>query len=101
LVDGWYDVRRVFLYPVYVREKEDIMKYFRVPVRMDGKRVFRKLVDGSFERTFTPVRELVRNELYTGTELNTLGLEYLKDSLECIEMSRKKVYWCFGARFAV
>lgn len=51
------------------------MRYFKVPVRMDGKRVFRQLADGSLERTFTPVRE--------------------------IEMSRKKVYWCFGARFAV
>jgi hypothetical protein len=68
---------------------------------MDGKRVFRQLADGSLERTFTPVRELVRNELYTERELCKLGLGYLKEKLERIEMSRKKVYWCFGARFAV
>ena len=40
------------------------MQYFKVPSQMDGKRVFRQLEDGSFERTFTPVRELVRDELY-------------------------------------
>ena len=45
------------------------MQYFKVPSQMDGKRVFRQLEDGSFERTFTPVRELVRDELYTEREL--------------------------------
>lgn len=68
---------------------------------MDGKRVFRQLSDGSFERTFTPVRELVRGELYTELELSKLGLDYLKNKLECIEISRQKVCWFFGARFAV
>ena len=77
------------------------MKYFKVPVHMDGKRVFRQLEDGTFERTFTPVRELVRAELYTKRELGKLGLGYLKEKLECVEISRQKIYWCFGARFAV
>lgn len=77
------------------------MQYFKVPSQMDGKRVFRQLEDGSFERTFTPVRELVRDELYTERELCKLGLGYLKNKLECIEISRQKVCWFFGARFAV
>lgn len=77
------------------------MKYFKVPSVMDGKRVFRQLYDGSFERTFTPVRELVRDELYTERELGKLGLGYLKDKLECVEISRKKTFFSFGARFAV
>lgn len=77
------------------------MKYFKVPSQMDGKRVFRQLADGTFERTFTPVRELVRDELYTECELGKLGLGYLKNHLECVEISRRRVGWCFGARFAV
>lgn len=77
------------------------MKYFKVPSRMDGKRVFRQLSDGTFERTFTPVRELVRDELYTEKELGKLGLDYLKEKFECVEISRRRVGWCFGARFAV
>ena len=77
------------------------MRYFKVPVRMDGKRVFRQLSDGTFERTFTPVRELVREELYTERELRKLGLDYLKNKLESVEVSRQKIGWCFGARFAV
>lgn len=71
------------------------MQYFKVPSQMDGKRVFRQLEDGSFERTFTPVRELVRDELYTERELCKLGLGYLKNKLECIEISRQKVCWFF------
>lgn len=77
------------------------MTYFKVPENLDGKRAFRQLKDGTFERTFTPVRELVRNELYTERELKILGLDYLKKKLEIINVSRRKVYWCFGARFAV
>lgn len=77
------------------------MKYFKVPVHMDGKRVFRQLEDGTFERTFTPVRELVHNELYTERELNKLGLDYLKEQLESVDVSRQKIGWCFGARFEV
>lgn len=77
------------------------MKYFKVPVHMDGKRVFRQLADGTFEQTFTPVRELVKNELYTERELGKLGLNYIKNNLECVEISRRRIGWCFGARFAV
>lgn len=77
------------------------MTYFKVPENLDGKRAFRQLKDGTFERTFTPVRELVRNELYTERELSRLGLDYPKEKLESVDVSRKKIYWCFGARFAV
>lgn len=77
------------------------MKYFRVPGHMDGKRVFLQFADGTFKRTFTHVRKLVRDELYTERELGKLGLDYLKEKLECVEISRQKVGWCFGARFAV
>lgn len=77
------------------------MQYFKVPSNMDGKRVFRQLANGTFERTFTPVRELVKDELYTERELGKLGLDYLKEKLEAVEVSRQKIGWCFGARFAV
>lgn len=77
------------------------MKYLKVPSYLDGKRVFRQLEDGSFERTFTPVRELVKDELYTERELVRLGLGYLKEKLECVEISRRRIGWFFGARFAV
>ena len=76
------------------------MKYFQVPLHMDGRRVFRMLANGQRERTLTPVRELVLNELYTERELSRLGLDYIKPQLQAVEVSRKKIYWSFGARFA-
>ena len=68
------------------------MKYFRVPVKMDGKRVIKR---GDV------YWELVRNELYTPKEIERFGMSYLKDKLEEVEISRKKIFFSFGARFAV
>ena len=68
------------------------MKYFRVPVKMDGKRVIKR---GDV------YWELVRNELYTPKEIERFGMSYLKDNLEEVEISRKKIFFSFGARFAV
>lgn len=72
------------------------MKYFRVPVKMDGKRVVKR---GPIYSEFT--RELIREELYTPREIERFGMSYLKDKLEEVEISRKRIFFSFGARFAV
>ena len=51
------------------------MKYFKVPVRMDGKKVLREVRRGLYE----PTRELIQNELYTEKEIIRFGMEYLKE----------------------
>ena len=47
---------------------------------------------------------LVGNELYTQKELVKSGILYCyrvqPDFFEKVEISRKKIYWFFGARFA-
>lgn len=73
-----------------------IMKYFKVPVRMDGKKVLREVRRGLYE----PTRELIQNELYTEKEIIRFGMEYLKGKLEVVDISRRRIYWSFGARFA-
>ena len=44
---------------------------------------------------------LVRDELITLNEWNKLGLnaDRLNEYIELIEVSKKKVFWFFGARF--
>ena len=43
----------------------------------------------------------IKNELLTEKERNT-KFRYLKDDcFEIVEISRKKTYWFFGARFAL
>lgn len=47
---------------------------------------------------------LVGNELLTEKELNKSGILYMRgvkpEMFEKVEVSRKSVYWCFGARFS-
>lgn len=61
------------------------MIYYRVKPEFDQKR--RK--DGSF---------LVAHELYTAHEKSRLHIP--EAMLEAVNISRKKVYFAFGARFA-
>ena len=55
------------------------MTYFRVPVKMDGKRVIKR---GPVYSEVT--RELIREELYTPKEIGRFVLSYLNDKLECV-----------------
>lgn len=61
------------------------MKYYKVKAEADNKR----RSDGSI---------YVANELYTEREADKLNLN--KNFLEVIEVSKKSVYWFFGARFS-
>lgn len=53
---------------------------------------------------------LIANELYTVKEFEKLRYEFmkmggstakLKDKFELVDISKKKIYWLFGARFAM
>ena len=65
------------------------MKYFRVPQELDGKQVY-----SPKSRSYI---SLVGEELYTQKECERYGFNTKK--LQEIEISRKKTYWFFGARF--
>ena len=85
-----------FVVPLLRGRLEIFMKYFKVPINMDGKNVSKEIRRGLYE----PTRELVQNELYTEKEVSRLGMDYLKGKLEVVEVSRRRIYWSFGARFA-
>ena len=85
-----------FVVPLLRGRLEIFMKYFKVPINMDGKNVLKEIRRGLYE----PTRELVQNELYTEKEVSRLGMDYLKGKLEVVEVSRRRIYWSFGARFA-
>lgn len=61
------------------------MKYYKVKSEADNKR----RNDGSI---------YVANELYTEREKEKLNLN--EAFLEVVEVSKKSIYWFFGARFA-
>lgn len=42
----------------------------------------------------------VKDELYTRIELERMGVNYAWSNLYPVEVSRKKIYFLFGARFA-
>lgn len=44
---------------------------------------------------------IVKDELYTEKELNRLNLNPGSKFFTPVEVSRRKIYWFFGARFAV
>ena len=71
------------------------MTYYRVKPQYDN---FRLIRDHKYHGL------LIANELYTGKELvkNKILLCYgvQHDFFEKVEISRKKIYWFFGARFA-
>ena len=60
------------------------MKYYKIKKEYDNK----KRSDGSI---------LIANELYTEKEKEKYNIPTL--CCEVVEVSKKKVYWFFGARF--
>lgn len=62
------------------------MTYYRVPEELDQK----KYNNGNLF--------LIKNELYTLKELKRYKLN--PAAFEKIEVSKNKIYWLFGARFA-
>lgn len=66
------------------------MQYYRIPKELDGRQIYVKQKRISF----------AGGELYTLRELEALGLKGWGKWLEAVEVSRKKIYWFFGARFA-
>lgn len=69
------------------------MKYYRVPKELGGHQVYIQS-----KRNYV---SFVGGELYTLRELEALGLKGWDKLLEAVEVSHKKTYWFFGARFAV
>lgn len=71
------------------------MKYYRIPKELDGKRVFAHRKQKHIE--------LMEGELFTFRELERAGLLGLALRLKhhAFEVSRKKIYWSFGVRFAL
>lgn len=68
------------------------MKYYKIPKELNGRQIYvhSKQKHISF----------VGGELYTLRELEALGLKGWDRLLEAVEVSRRKIYWFFGARFA-
>lgn len=66
------------------------MKYYRVPKLLDNHNIYKK---GRY------IGFLVGNELYTEKECKRLGLNTAL--LIPVEISRKKCFWMFGARFEI
>ena len=60
------------------------MKYYKVKTEADNK----KRPDGSI---------YVADELYTPAEAKRYKLNM--DYMDAVEVSKRCVYWCFGARF--
>lgn len=71
------------------------MTYYRVKPQYDN---FRLIRDHKYHGI------LIANELYTGKELVKKKILFCyrvePDFFEKVEISRKKIYWFFGARFA-
>lgn len=76
------------------------MIYYKVNPKKDQTPVYR--VKG--KQLINDGYILVGNELYTGKELtkmfgNRMIKETFEDTFEKVNVSKKKVYWFFGARF--
>jgi len=70
-----------------------IMKYYKVKPEFDNKKIYKEVNKRKEYAGF-----YIGNELYTEKEAEKLRLN--QAFLEPIEVSKKKIYWCFGARFA-
>lgn len=68
------------------------MKYFKTPARLDGMRY---LLDAKKGIYF----EFVANELLTVREAEKMHLNIA--IFEPVEISRRKIYYSFGVRFAL
>jgi len=65
------------------------MKYYRVRPEYDQHHKNTRIRDGNI---------YIGGELYTPTEVKQQGLDL--NCLQRVEVSRKSVYWFFGARFS-
>ena len=66
------------------------MLYYRTPAQLDGRQICTDRKKGVYIT-------LVSDELFTPSECRKNGIN--PGSLIPEEISRKKVYFCFGARF--
>lgn len=65
------------------------MKYYRVKPEADQRKQYTK--SGKYSGFY------IANELYTEKEA---ARQHLNPAfMELVEVSKKKIYWCFGARF--
>lgn len=69
------------------------MKYYRVPKIIEGCQVY--------SRKTQKYISFAGGELFTLRELERMGITWVAKKLEAVEVSRKKIYWSFGARFAL
>lgn len=72
------------------------MKYYRVKPEYDNK--WRYVYVGHSNLKIKRDGILIANELYTPRERERLAAK--ADIFDEVEISRKRVYWCFGARFS-
>lgn len=67
------------------------MVYFQVPEKFSGKQVYT-----SKKNHYT----LVGTELITEKECEKIGIiNFARKNFTLTNVSRRKIYWCFGARF--
>ena len=76
------------------------MTYYRVKPEHDNTQLYRIGKSGHWERQGF----LVGNELYTAKELERYEIMQCRrikpEMFEQVEISKRKIYWFFGARFA-
>lgn len=73
------------------------MTYYRVKPQYDNKQRF--VYVGHSNLKIRPDGILVANELYTPSERERLAMK--ADFFDKVEISKKKVFWLFGARFDI
>lgn len=71
------------------------MKYYKVKPQYDNKTRYKR----NNHHQSIPNSILIENELYTPHEFSQLT--NCPAWFDIVEISKKKIYWCFGARFAV
>ena len=67
------------------------MQYYRTPQKFDGRDVY--------SRKARKWLIMVGGELHTARELLKYGFN--PDAFERVEISRRRTFWSFGARFAI
>lgn len=71
------------------------MQYYKVKPQYDNKQRF--VYVGHSNLKIRPNGILIAHELYTPKERERIAMK--EEFFERVEISRKKVYWFFGARF--
>lgn len=68
------------------------MKYYRVNEKGEDRYIFRHFTNGRQSSIY-----LIKNELYTEKEREKEQIPF--SYLEEVNISKKNIYWFFGARF--